>query len=303
MKEIIEKVKEELLKAVPQVRAINKNVPVSGTRQALPLEGRNIEIVYYNAPEEGRPLMLGFHGGGFIMGGGAMDDNMWTVLAKELNFNIASVDYRMVPEAKWPAAVLDGYDTAVYLIDHADEYGFDKENVYLMGSSAGGNIAAATAIYAARQGKNLFKGQILYYPFLDFATDQAEKGEDEINTTVSLVAMKELYIDEEYLDDSTASPVCATEEELKALPPTICFPSEYDVLKVEAQRFMDKLQAAGVRTETHMIAMPHGFVENAYAAFIVEMFRTERTLKAIEDGSMKAESEKTFELIRKFFQL
>ena len=85
--------KERFLAMARAMRDLNTRIPVSGTRYVVPAEGREIGIVYYSAPSEHAPLILGFHGGGFLFGGNALNDAMWSAVAKRLNMNVASVGY------------------------------------------------------------------------------------------------------------------------------------------------------------------------------------------------------------------
>lgn len=114
MRNMVETMKEEILGSIGEMRTANKMVPVSGKRYGLPLPGREINMVYYPARRQNAPLILGFHGGGFLFGGCALDDAMWKAMRDRLDVNIASIDYRKTPEYRYPAPVEDAYDSAVY---------------------------------------------------------------------------------------------------------------------------------------------------------------------------------------------
>ncbi len=291
MEQIIQKIMEELIKAGQIVQGVNKVVPIQGERYTLPLDGRDIDIAYYKAEEANRPLLIGLHGGGFVTGGSAIDNNLWCALRDRLNVNVASVNYRMAPDNKWPAAVLDTIDAAIYLKEHAEEYGFDKEQIFIQGSSAGGNIAATACIYAKQKGLELFKGQILFYPYLDFATDPIEKGGTGIYSGPALSAMNALYANEEDYGKSTLSPVCAKIEELKGLPPAIFCLAGEDTLCAEGAKYSGMLKEARVPVfDKTYEGMAHAFIENWYADQIPEMLLDELTKKTLEDDTMEASS-------------
>ena len=154
-RKLVEAVKEEMMKNAHGMRAANKLVGVSGERHKLPLEGREVEIVFYPAlnddgskMEGKQPLIVGYHGGGFVFGGCALDDDMWVAVTKTMHVNVASVDYRMSPDFKWKETFLDSYETVLYLAEHAEEFGFDGDHISVMGQSAGGNLAASVSLWA-----------------------------------------------------------------------------------------------------------------------------------------------------------
>lgn len=302
MDQIIKTIMEGLIQGGKHVQEINKVIPVKGERYTLPLGGRDIDIVFYKAEEENRPLMIGLHGGGFVNGGSAIDDNQWCALKETLNVNIASVNYRMAPENKWPAAIYDAYESAVYLKDHAEEFGFAKDCIIIMGNSAGGNIAATTCIYAKQKGADLFNGQILFYPYLDLASDPMSKGGSGIFSGPSLAAMNALYADEENYSNSMLSPVCADPEELEDLPPAIFCLGGADALCPEAVRYSEMLKEVGVPVCLKIAeGMPHAFIENNYYDEIPEPMRDELTMRILEDGSMAAATTEALDFVRENF--
>ena len=96
--EIYEKVKAQVLKEAKMMREMNRKIPVSGERIDLPAGDRDVNIVYFRAKRENAPLILGFHGGGFLFGGNAMNDAMWSAVRDALDVNVASVEYRKSPD-------------------------------------------------------------------------------------------------------------------------------------------------------------------------------------------------------------
>ena len=83
MRKIVDYIKADMPKNVPQMKMLENVVPVSGTRHTIPLEGRELGSVYYEADVSDAPLILGFHGDGFLFGGASLDDAMWRVVAKK----------------------------------------------------------------------------------------------------------------------------------------------------------------------------------------------------------------------------
>ena len=179
-REVIEQVKEAVCKEAAEMRRINKIVPVTGKRLQITKPDRQIDVVFYPSEKEHAPLILGFHGGGFLFGGCAMNDAMWSETGAQLGAAVASVEYRKSPDYQWREALADAYDAAVYFQNNAEKYGINKNDISVMGCSAGANLAASVCLYANQQKNHLFQRQILMYPFLDSATDPDSKGKGSL---------------------------------------------------------------------------------------------------------------------------
>ena len=100
-REVIEQVKEAVCKEAAEMRRINKIVPVTGKRLQITQPDRQIDVVFYPSEKEHAPLILGFHGGGFLFGGCAMNDAMWSETGAQLGAAVASVEYRKSPDYQW----------------------------------------------------------------------------------------------------------------------------------------------------------------------------------------------------------
>lgn len=298
MREIVDYIKADMLKNVPQMRMLENVVHVSGTRYTIPLEGRELGIVYYEADTPNAPLILGFHGGGFLFGGASLDDAMWSAVAKKLNANVASVGYRMTPDFMWPVPIEDAYDTAVYMKDHAAEYGFDPNHISVMGSSAGGNIAAAVAMYAKDHGNVAFDYQILVYPEVDCATDPAAKPKGSLDIPMFYV-FNELYVRPEDAAHKYCSPIMATEEDVKQLPIAIICLAENDALMPEGKAYGEKLAAAGntVYMDIPEPDMPHGYFEYGFGGAEGQDFLDDAVKAKIADGSIGRSAVHSLEFI------
>lgn len=279
----------------------NKMVHVNGSRCKLELEGRTLDMVYYKSEKENAPLIAGFHGGGFLYGGCALDDELWSETVKVLGVNVASVGYRKSPEYRWQSCLDDVYESVLYLRDHAEEFGFDKESISVMGSSAGGNLAAACALKAGMTGEISLKNQILIYPFLDIYTEPGLKGEGSFSGIMPYV-MNELHCSADEAKDPLCSPYYAGDEMLKNLPNTIISVSEDDNLRPEAEAYAERIKNAGVNV-CLMLAegMPHGYIENGFKKKFKEgelQFLGPKGKEIFENGSLRARSEETLEFIK-----
>lgn len=296
---VIDKIKADFSAQGRQMRQLNKIVPIKGERHVIPLSGRDIEMAYYPGEHENAPLVIGLHGGGFVFGGSALDDDMWMAVSKELGVNVASLDYRKCPDYRWPAPVEDVYECACYLKEHCDEFGFDPEQIAVMGCSAGANLAATACIYAKQQGKDLYKYQLLIYPCVDLVTPPSEKGGEGSFASEVLIAFNELYVDTENGKNPLASPVFATKEELEDLPQALVVVAEKDELQHEGVKYAQMLAEAGVSVKQTLIKnMPHAFLENGYLKSTEGRDLDEWTLKCMADGTMQAACKETLEFLK-----
>ena len=298
----VDAVKAEVVKQIGGMRQANKVVPVSGKRCVLPLEGRSLDAVYYEAEAPHAPLLMCFHGGGYLFGGCALDDGLWNTMRNKLNVNVISIDYRKSPDFHWPQPVEDAYDSAVYLKAHASEFGFDKDHISLCGNSAGAHISAAAAVYAQEKGELHFDYQILNYPAVDYVTSPLEKEKGALDVPFS-IAITELHFPEGTdFSHPIVSPCCASEEQLKHMPKTIIRTAAYDSLRAEAERFAQQLKQAGVEVYIdNAEGMPHGYFEYGFTTGMGAGYLGEDIQKLIKDGSMHKEAEKCLDFIAEHF--
>ena len=266
------------------------------------MNGRAIDIAYYAAKTPCAPLVIGYHGGGFLFGGSALDDDLWVNVSEYLNVNVASVNYRMSPEVKDYTCLEDSYDSALYLAEHAPEFGFDPNRISVFGSSAGGNLAAAVTLMAKKRGDLKLDHQILMYPFLDGYTDPDEKGPGSFSGLLPHI-MNQLHFSPEFAKDPLLSPLFAEPDMLAQLPKTMIAYCEEDNLRYEAIAYGKKLQEAGVEVSMFAaVKMPHGYIENGFKKNYDDINRNllgENAEELIESGLLRKTSFDTLEFIRK----
>ncbi|MGO9153095.1 alpha/beta hydrolase [Mycobacterium sp.] len=209
------------------------------------------------------PVLFWMHGGGMVIGNRFMDDARLGAWCRLLSCVCVSVEYRLAPEAPYPAAIDDCDQGLRYIVDHAAELRLDAHRIGVGGRSAGGGLAAALALRWRDRGDNHVAFQYLEYPMLD----------DRMNTPSSLLDGLPLWSRESnafgwhaYLGDhygtdqvpSDAAPARAVE--LAGLPPTFITVGTADCLRDEAIDFAGRLCRAGVLTELHVYAgAVHGF--------------------------------------------
>ncbi len=298
MREIVDAIKAEVLGEAEKMEEINRVMEIDGTRYQLSLKDRTLDMVYYSVKGK-RPLFIGFHGGGFLFGGCAMNDYMWKAVSENLNVNVASIGYRKSPHHMWQDVIADGYDSAVYLKEHAEEFGFDAEQISLLGGSAGASLATQTAMFANMQGNMFFQNQVLMYPFVDTATDPLSKGKGSLEGPIMYV-FNELHCMPEEAKLPLVSPVYATKNELRGMPNTIIVLAENDNLRHEGHKYGELLADAEV--PIHMICMenmPHGFFEVGFGIRKEEeQFLGEDVLTGIEDGAIPAKANAAMDFIK-----
>jgi len=221
----------------------------------------------YRPLEEGNlPLLVFFHGGGFVMGNLDTHDNLCRSLASQTEAVVVSVAYRLAPEHPYPAAPLDCYAATCWLVEHAAELGVDGHRLALAGDSAGGNLALAVSQLAAQRQGPKISYQCLFYPVTDARCDSPSYEEFAEGYLLSGAMMYWFW--EQYLqdsgqgDESLASPLRA--ERLAELPPTTLLTAEFDPLRDEGEAFAQRLQEAGVSVRVQRCeGMVHGFISMA----------------------------------------
>ncbi len=251
---------------VPEGRAaILRHARMAGGRQPigavrdLAVAGRPARLYTPTAPGK-QPLLLFFHGGGFMYGDLDSHDASCRFLAERAGVRVLAVDYRLAPEHRFPAAYDDAVAAYRWLVDHAAEVGADPERLAVGGDSAGGNLAAGVAIEAARAGLPL-AFQLLVYPATDALreTPSAEMFADGFYLTQAFMDLANArYLPEADLRDPRVSPRYA---DLPAgLAPAFVATAGFDPLRDEGEAYARKLEAAGVAVELHRFpGQIHGF--------------------------------------------
>lgn len=299
-KKILEEVKRNICKEAEQMRRMNKTIKIQGNRMSIPAKDREIEVVFYPSEKENAPLILGFHGGGFLFGGSALNDDMWRETGKTLGAAVASIEYRKSPEFQYLAALEDAYDAAVYFKTHAENYRINAEEISVMGASAGANLAATLCLYAKQKKNMFFKHQILLYPFLDCATDPDSKGQGSLMGPVMYV-FNELHCKPEEAALALVSPVYASEKELEGLPHAIICYADNDNLKYEGQKYAQLLRKAQVPVDDMLSeGMPHGFYESGFGEMSEQdlQFLGEDVKRMILDGTIAVKSKECLNFIK-----
>jgi acetyl esterase len=218
--------------------------------------------VYDPDPEETSPVVAYFHGGGFVFMNLETHDRVCRRLANATNAVVVSVDYRLAPEHRFPAALDDCMAVTHWLTHHAAELAGDPARIAVAGDSAGGNLAAATAL-AARNGGPGLAGQVLIYPVIDAACRTKSFEENAEGYLLTASTMRWFW--DEYLgpDGDPSDPYASVlhTAELGNAPPALVITAEYDVLRDEGEAYGHRLRDAGVEVSSiRYPGMIHGFL-------------------------------------------
>jgi acetyl esterase len=197
------------------------------------------------------PVVVYFHGGGFVGGGLSVVDEPARALANDVGAIVVTAGYRLAPEHKFPAATDDTFAALRWVADHAADFGGDPARIAVMGDSAGGNLAAVAALRARDAGGPQLVAQVLVYPVIDpTARLESRKlfGEGHVITATGLDWFWEQYLGS-LADTRNTLAVPAKADSLTGLPPALVLTTEYDVSRDEAEAYAKQLADSGVETE------------------------------------------------------
>lgn len=231
----------------------------------VPGPGGDIPVRVYRNDGRDLPVVIFHHGGGFVFGGlDGYYDPLCRRLATQVECAVVAVDYRLAPEHKFPAAAEDSYAVHSWLASRGADIGIDATRMALVGISAGGNLAAATALRARDENGPKICGVVLFYPVLDYHTPGRESyrtfSDGYYLTRADMVWFWRQYLaDESDAANPYAAPLRA--ETLDGIAPTLIFAAECDPLRDEAEAFHRRLADAGVAaTLSRCRGMIHGFL-------------------------------------------
>ncbi len=213
------------------------------------------------------PLLVYLHGGGFVFGDLETSDAVSRQLCRETQMVVVSVDYRLAPEHRYPAAVEDALFATLWCHEHASELGADASRTVIAGDSAGGSLAISAALHLGSEtGGDGASGLVLIYPVTDMR-DMPYPSRTEFAEGYGLSSADMDWFYQQYLADSAsveepwASPILAPD--LGRLPRTLVLTAEYDPLRGEAEAFAERLAELGVDVDYGcMQGANHGVLTN-----------------------------------------
>ncbi len=210
----------------------------------------NIRIIRPKGNTSSLPVIIFMHGGGWVLGSKATHDRLVREIANGAQAAVVFVDYTLAPEGQYPLAHEQGYAAAKWVEEHGKECNLDSSRMAIVGDSVGGLMATAIAMMAHERGGPKFMFQLLFYPVTDARFDTPSYEQFAQGPWLTKPAMEWFW--DNYVPNKAdrakplASPLKASLDQLKDLPPALIFTNESDVLRDEGEAYAHKLMQAGV---------------------------------------------------------
>jgi acetyl esterase len=206
-----------------------------------------------------RPLVVYFHGGGFVLGDLRMGDWLCSSVAARVGAVVVSADYRLAPVHRFPAAVEDCYAALTWAAANAADLGADGP-LGVMGESAGGTLSAVMCLLARDRGGPAISHQALIFPAADMTAARPAAKDMPFLSRDEMTAFRRMYLGPDGDPANPwASPLLAAAH--GGLPPALIQVAEHDPLREDGVRYAAALRAAGVPVRfTEYVGVPHGFV-------------------------------------------
>ena len=276
--------KEEMMKLANSIRSQDhfgtvsseekKQLPGILTSFDIPVEnGKRVRVYQLqpeNRPLSPLPLIINYHGGGFIKGRSDRDWRYCSYLMEQLQCLVWDVDYCLAPEEPFPAAVEECYGVAAYAFSNAADLGIDVNRIAMAGHSAGGNLVAAVNIMDSQLHRLHPCALLMEYFPADHTVDPLSRLTEEQRNNPQAVARAEreclyqqFYCTPEEAENPLCSPIKASLSQLAAFPDCLVLSAGQDSLKTETEQFAKKLIEAGVTVTAKRIPEAiHGFTTN-----------------------------------------
>lgn len=248
--------------------SFKQHIPVTGvTNLSIPGPADVIPARHYrpDANAAGGPsaLLVFYHGGGFTLGSLESHDDLCRLICRDGGIEVLSIGYRLAPEHKFPAPVLDAFAAYRWAVDNARELGTEPERVAVGGDSAGGTLAAVVSQLARDEDVRLPALQLLLYPATDYVNTSHSRtvfADGFLLTERDLNWFRRNYLDgvDVELSDPRVSPLLA--DDLSGLPPALVVTAGFDPLRDEGNQYAEAMRAAGVIVDHRQFSsLVHGF--------------------------------------------
>jgi len=225
----------------------------------------SVRIVRPQDASDTLPIVMYFHGGGWILGDENTHDRLIREIANGARAAVVFLKYSRSPEAKYPVAIEEAYAATKYLAENGQELKIDSSRLAVAGDSVGGNMATVVTLLSKERGGPKISHQLLFYPVTDANFENGSYNKFATNHYLSREAMKWFW--NAYLPDKAkrknpmASPLQASINQLKGLPPALVITAGYDVLRDEGEAYAKKLIEAGVSvTAVRFLGTIHDFI-------------------------------------------
>lgn len=240
--------------------------PAEVSEKTIRVDGKPLQLtVVRPAGAKGvLPAFMFFHGGGWILGDYPTHERFVRDLVADSGAAAVFVNYTPSPEARYPVAIKEAYAATKWVAEHGAEIQVDGSRLAVAGNSVGGNMAAVVALVAKANGGPKLRAQVLFWPVTNANFENASYDEfanDHFLTKGMMNWFWDAYTtDPKQRREIHASPLQATAEQLRGLPPTLVQTAEKDVLRDEGEAYARKLDAAGVPVvATRYNGMIHDF--------------------------------------------
>jgi acetyl esterase len=230
--------------------------------------GQNVSIRVVRPPgnrEKTLPVVIFTHGGGWVLGGFDTHERLVRELANNADAAVVFVDYTSSPEAQYPIPIEEAYAATKWVAENGKSINIDPSRLAIAGDSVGGNMAAAVTLLAKERGGPKITFQALFYPVTDANFDTPSYLANQDGYWLTREAMKWFW--NNYAPNNatrkepTVSPLQASIDRLKGLPPALVITDEFDVLRDEGEAYAHKLMQAGVSvTATRYLGTIHDFM-------------------------------------------
>ena len=269
--DISEQTPEEARAAIANFAAMQAGAPEPARVEDrnVPGPAGDIPVRVYASEGDNLPVVMYFHGGGWVLGDIDSHDGTCKQLLAELGEAVVvSVHYRLAPEDKYPAAAEDCYAATRWVAENASEIGGDGARLAVCGDSAGGNLSAVVSQMARDRGGAAIAAQVLHVPVTDHNysyPSYTENAEGMLLTKASMVWFWDHYLNSDADgQEAYASPLKAAD--LSGLPPALVQTAEYDPLRDEGEAYGAALEAAGTEVSVHRY---DGVVHDPFMMFAV----------------------------------
>jgi len=211
------------------------------------------------------PAVMYFHGGGWILGSKQTHDRLLRDLTAATGAAFVFVNYTPSPDAQFPVPIEQAYAATKYVAEHAEEFNLKAAKLALCGDSVGGNMTAAVTLLAKERGGPALRYQVMFYPVTDASLNTESSHQFAEGPWLTRGAMQWMW--DAYAPNHAdrkqivASPLLATAEQLRGLPPALLITDENDILRDEGEAYARNLALAGVRvTAVRFVSTFHDFV-------------------------------------------
>lgn len=273
--------------AVPVVK-----LPADVESRTIPAGPDGILQIYIVRPAGNKsvlPVVMFFHGGGWVLGNFETHERVVRDIVNGANVAVVFPEYTRAPDAHYPVANEQAFAATQWVAEHGGEISVDSSRIAVAGESAGGNMATAVCMMAKQRGGPRILAQVLFYPSAGGAADFNSRR--QFAEGYYLTAETGKWFWKHYSgnapihNEPTACPLQATLEQLKGLPPALVITAECDILRDEGEAYARKLVQAGVPvTATRYLGTLHGFnVANALATSSASRASLEQTCAMLRE--------------------